>query len=348
MSPAPPLPHRAKLPPLCSSADPRSRTSIPGLRRDSNGDVVAWDVRTRRPRWRLPAHTPSSGALHVGIEPSSGHIMTQGRDGTLKCWGTAHGPHEPPRAPPRWTLNAGSYHYCKFTTSGGDASSPGAPALVAVAAEIQSGVDICEIKNSSIDDETSTLNAPPSRVATLIAAADATHADKTTTTSSESPPAATEDRLGTVMALAFIPNEDEDPSMLAAAYEEGTVCVWRIDSSTPMWRARVHGEAATCLAVDAVGKGFVSGGADGRCIRHRVIAADASDENSIKVSVIGTHGPFAPASVDAAGDVRALCGIAAVAIRDDRKIFAAGCWDGRVRVFEYGRGSAGRLVASLG
>ena len=274
--------------------------------------------------------------------------MTQGRDGTLKCWGTAHGPHEPPRAPPRWTLNAGSYHYCKFTTSGGDASSPGAPALVAVAAEIQSGVDICEIKNSSIDDETSTLNAPPSRVATLIAAADATHADKTTTTSSESPPAATEDRLGTVMALAFIPNEDEDPSMLAAAYEEGTVCVWRIDSSTPMWRARVHGEAATCLAVDAVGKGFVSGGADGRCIRHRVIAADASDENSIKVSVIGTHGPFAPASVDAAGDVRALCGIAAVAIRDDRKIFAAGCWDGRVRVFEYGRGSAGRLVASLG
>jgi hypothetical protein len=52
--------------------------------------------------------------------------------------------------------------------------------------------------------------------------------------------------------------------------------------------------------------------------------------------------------VDAAGDVRALCGIAAVAIRDDRKIFAAGCWDGRVRVFEYGRKSAGRLVASLG
>ena len=274
--------------------------------------------------------------------------MTQGRDGTLKCWGTAHGPHEPPRAPPRWTLNAGSYHYCKFTTSGGDASSPGAPALVAVAAEIQSGVDICEI-NASID-ETSTLNAPPSRVATLIAAADATHADKTTTSSSESPPAATEDRLGTVMALAFIPTEGPSTSsMLAAAYEEGTVCVWRIESSTPLWRARVHGEAATCLAVDAVGKGFVSGGADGRCVRHRIITSDASElDSSIKVSSIGTHGPFAPASVDAAGDVRALCGIAAVAIRDDRKIFAAGCWDGRVRVFEYGRKSAGRLVASLG
>ena len=135
--------------------------------------------------------------------------------------------------------------------------------------------------------------------------------------------------------------------MLAAAYEEGTVCVWRIDSSTPLWRARVHGEAATCLAVDAVGKGFVSGGADGRCIRHRVII-DASENSSIKVTTIGTHGPFAPASVDAAGDVRALRGIAAVAIRDDRKIFAAGCWDGRVRVFEYGRKSAGRLVASLG
>jgi WD40 repeat protein len=39
-------------------------------------------------------------------------------------------------------------------------------------------------------------------------------------------------------------------------------------------------------------------------------------------------------------------GISDVAIRADRKIFAAACWDGRVRVYEY-KGSKGRALASL-
>ena len=41
-------------------------------------------------------------------------------------------------------------------------------------------------------------------------------------------------------------------------------------------------------------------------------------------------------------------GVAAVAVRDDAKIFAAGYWDGRVRLFEYGARSSGRTLASFG
>ena len=69
---------------------------------DSNGDVVAWDLALRRPLWRLAAHPPSSGVLSVEAMPGGASwapgdtsergetfatlVLTQGRDGTLKCW----------------------------------------------------------------------------------------------------------------------------------------------------------------------------------------------------------------------------------------------------------------------
>ena len=134
----------------------------------------------------------------------------------------------------------------------------------------------------------------------------------------------------------------------------------------PTWRTRAHGDAATCLAADARGEGFVSGGADGACVRFRVAWGDAYGRNGqndddaaggygkkrvgVTVETLRTHGPFAPRNpnVANAGDVRALAGVAAVAVRDDLNIFAAGYWDGRVRLFEYGAKSSGRVLGSFG
>ena len=142
--------------------------------------------------------------------------------------------------------------------------------------------------------------------------------------------------------------------------------MWNWDDETndaepdePTWRSRVHRDAATCLAADATGDGFVSGGADGACVRFRVAWGDDDDDipggskarvQKPTVDTLRSHGPFAPRNpnVDAAGDVRALVGVAAVAVRDDAKIFAAGYWDGRVRLFEYGARSSGRTLASFG
>ena len=207
---------RARLPPNPSSTarpaalgrpDPRVASSLtrhpfnppipPPIShpRDGNGDVVAWDVRARRPLWRLPAHTPSSGALHAELAPgSSARVLTQGRDGTLKCWRTSGAgadgdPRAPPRAPPSWTLSSGSYHYCKFATRRGEAwdgSSGTVGSLVAVAGETQSALDVCEMPSLNDDDDDENTDADadadtsrmgtPRRLASLIAAADREHA----------------------------------------------------------------------------------------------------------------------------------------------------------------------------
>ena len=365
-------------------------------------------MRARRPLWRLPAHTPSSGALHAELAPgSSARVLTQGRDGTLKCWRTSGAgadgdPRAPPRAPPSWTLSSGSYHYCKFATRRGEAwdgSSGTVGSLVAVAGETQSAVDVCEMPSLNDDDDDENTDADadadtsrmgtPRRLASLIAAADREHASAaaretkdTTGGSLNSSSSESRDRLGVVMAVAFLPRtRGGDPSgasvAILAAHEEGTVCLWTLrggddegegsDDETrkrlreripraerndePTWRTRAHGDAATCLAADARGKGFVSGGADGACVRFRVAwGDDDGDRVGVTVETLRTHGPFAPRNpnVHAAGDVRALGGVAAVAVRDDLKIFAAGYWDGRVRLFEYGARSSGRKLASFG
>ena len=365
--------------------------------------MVAWDVRARRPLWRLPAHTPSSGALHAELAPgSSARVLTQGRDGTLKCWRTSGGgdggdPPTPPRAPPSWTLSSGSYHYCKFATreSAGD---DGTGALVAVAGETQSALDVCEMPSlndeddeddeDDDDEEDADADTPrmgaPRRLASLIAAADREHASASSRGSpveSPSNPSESRDRLGVVMAVAFLPptrgghnGRNGRRVAILAAHEEGTVCLWRLgnddafdepdgrddaEPDEPTWRSRVHRDAATCLAADATGDGFVSGGADGACVRFRVAWGDDDDDipggskarvQKPTVETLRSHGPFAPRNpnVDAAGDVRALVGVAAVAVRDDAKIFAAGYWDGRVRLFEYGARSSGRTLASFG
>ena len=316
-------------------------------------------------------------------------MLTQGRDGTLKCWRTSGGsdggdPPTPPRAPPSWTLSSGSYHYCKFATRESAGYDGTMGALVTVAGETQSALDVCEMPSLNDDDDDDDDDADadadtprmgaPRRLACLIAAADREHASAPSRVSPQNPSESeSRDRLGVVMAVAFLPTRGGRVALLAA-HEEGTVCLWHLgdrracDEPTneridePLWRTRAHGDAATCLAADERGDGFVSGGADGACVRFRVAWGDddvASGDGTlvgtqvgtrVTVETVRTHGPFAPRNpnVDAAGDVRALRGVAAVAVRDDCKIFAAGYWDGRVRLFEYGARSSGRKLASLG
>ena len=143
-------------------------------------------MRQRRPIWRLSAHTPSSGTLAIGTLPvasppspegcsgevggggggggggkaslsqtpdGAGWVLSQGRDGTLKCWQRAWGasgsdsmgreeqgghgvePSQlPPPRTPEWSVSSGAYHFCRFALSvplgsgGGVDSSGGGPA----------------------------------------------------------------------------------------------------------------------------------------------------------------------------------------------------------------------------
>jgi WD40 repeat protein len=255
---------------------------------DSNGDVVAWDLALRRPLWRLAAHPPSSGVLSVEAMPggaSSGpgdasergetsttRVLTQGRDGTLKCWRASGA--DAPSPDPAWSVTSGSFHFCRFATWCRDAAEGTLRALAVVGAET-SAVDVLAVREGDAPDE------PPSCARTFRVRTSDDAGGET-------------GKLGTVMACAFVTpcealrNNSAPLFFLVVGYEEGTVALWdasdlendeeeeeeegakKKESKEPLWRERVHGDAVTSVAADATRGGFVSAAADGGVLRFAI------------------------------------------------------------------------------
>ena len=363
---------------------------------DSNGDVVAWDLALRRPLWRLAAHPPSSGVLSVEAMPggaswapgdtsergetSATRVLTQGRDGTLKCWRASGA--DAPSPDPAWSVTSGSFHFCRFA-SARDVSTTNLRALAVVGAET-SAVDVLAVLADAPD-------APPAHARTFRVPTECSYEKKR----SETP----EGKLGTVMACAFLfapfasgeatdetsPRSNSGALLLVVGYEEGTVALWDCErvgdgtaappplseaedecdaktfrerfearvSGAPLWRERAHGDAVTSIAADTRRGGFVSASADGgvlrfsvRAVRETIREDESSGEpNETKTKTrVSTRVRRAQAHGGAPEDAfatgAATRGVACVAVRDDGAVFAAGGWDGRTRVYEM-RGDRG-------
>ena len=290
---------------------------------DSNGDVVAWDLALRRPLWRLAAHPPSSGVLSVEATPgvdspgtgdtpergeaSATRVLTQGRDGTLKCWRVSGA--EGPSPDPMWSVTSGSFHFCRFASA--RAAAGGSLRALAVVGAETSAVDVLAVLADAPDE-------PPARVRTFrVPARDAADAADDADDADETLRGAPREKLGTVMACAFVfapvretkrrgarttacestgfdaPRGAPVLPVLVVGYEEGTVALWdardcvgaaasreedavtetakteRVFSS-PLWRERVHGDSVTSVAADARRGGFVSASADGGVLRFAI------------------------------------------------------------------------------
>ena len=161
------------------------------------------------------------------------------------------------------------------------------------------------------------------------------------------------ERTGMATCCAFVAGAEA----LFAGYEDGSVILWRFDDNgaeaKEVWRRRTHREAVLCVAVDKMGEGAVTGGADGATTRYAVDVERLKrinvgtmregEEFDDIVRIVRTHAPYASV-------VSASCkqpGVGAVAIRGDGKIVACGCWDGKIRVYEYKAKSKGRILAVL-
>ena len=263
--------------------------------------------------------------------------------------------------------------------------SVGGDPLLAVAGSTTSSVDVYALRNPRVSDVPQGDACPtPPRICTLVAPADAAAASSLAG-DVDGAPLAGGGKLGTVMALCFVPpSAPEERPLLLAGYEEGSVVLWdpspnpssaSVEASeaavpaVPLWRSREHGEATLCLAADVTGKGALSGGADGRVVQYAIARrrqTDRSDDDTdaaaaaaegvttqqVTVIRVRTHGPYVPTIPVHGGDGGGVgrqarqAGVSDVAIRVDRKICAAACWDGRVRVYEY-KGKKGRVLASL-
>jgi len=211
------------------------------------------------------------------------------------------------------------------------------PSFAAAAAAETSGVDVLCLPSASGGE-----CGGPTLVTKLVMRGGAAAAEDGTST------VAHEKGAGAVMALSFVPrrggddSDDARPPLLLAAYEEGTVALWdpnrraaaneENEDESPLWRDRVHEDAATCVAADADGAGFVTGGADGRVCAFSLAfdAAATTTTPTATVTMRHAHGPYTPSAnvADRArwGGRAAGAGVSDVAIRGDGKLVAAACW----------------------
>ena len=299
---------------------------------DADGVVVAWDVRTRRMVGApTRAHGASSGVLSMrGVARG---VATQGRDGSVKFWalpGDGDGGDGEAVAAAlgaedvdaRSSAGA-SRSFCRLASDGGEyVACAGAADGSIVVMRASDGKIVCVAPAVGGGDGDENEDAD---------AADA--------------------KVGMATCVAFVPSRKTTP-MVFAGYEDGSVILWAldiIDGGNPastglarvMWRARAHAETVLCASADASGTGAMSGGADGAAVRYAFDVDD--DTHSVAVHIVRTHAPYA----NVVSSAMKQPGVSAVAIRADDKIVACGCWDGKVRVFEYKAKSKGRLLAVL-
>jgi len=286
---------------------------------DADGIVIAWDVSTRRVIRKTRAHGAAAGVLtmvNVGKgddeddedDDTVGRLrLTQGRDGTMKLWRRGCGRQS--------------------VTDSADVEVPDAAVRTGVHSFCRSASDgFGRIAYAGTAAGTIVIAKARTREVVCVAPAVGTEDDER------------DPKVGMVMCVRFVGR-----THALAGYEDGTVILWALDAVTRVasvaWRCRAHEETALCVDVDADARGAVTGGADGVIVRY-----DINVETSpVEVSIVRKHGPYA--SVVSASSKQP--GVNALAIRSDGKIVACGCWDGKIRVFEYKLKSKGRLLAVL-
>eukprot|EP00216_Chloropicon_sp_CCMP2111_P005299 CAMPEP_0198236900 /NCGR_PEP_ID=MMETSP1446-20131203/2799_1 /TAXON_ID=1461542 ORGANISM="Unidentified sp, Strain CCMP2111" /NCGR_SAMPLE_ID=MMETSP1446 /ASSEMBLY_ACC=CAM_ASM_001112 /LENGTH=337 /DNA_ID=CAMNT_0043918877 /DNA_START=135 /DNA_END=1148 /DNA_ORIENTATION=+ len=204
---------------------------------DSNGKVKVWDLTIRRPKEERDVNTPEVGLLSLHF-CGPNHVVSQGRDGMVKCWdlerfATAS------NTQPVSTFSTGCYNFCRL------ACMPHSSKSI--------------IPNADGPPETSTVALPGSDTS-IIELWDLKTCVKVSQIDS-----AKCGKFGMCMALK-LSRGLESPGFcnVWAGYESGEIACWDLrKSAEPLVNENFNSEPIMTMDVDDVkGDSGVCGGAD--------------------------------------------------------------------------------------
>lgn len=304
----------------------------------ADGELRAWDTASHRTASSVWAHAGSAGVYSVAAGAGLGNkIISQGRDGTCKCWVIEEAGLS---RKPLLTIKTSTYHFCKMslvkssfthaTESGSSSSASDVEPQIVPTENAE-----CHGVNPTIGpqehDQCTTSNghnmlAIAGQESSQVELWDITSARKIVTLPQTCSANATDHptkKKGLCMAVqAFIPHESAGYVNILSSYEDGSTLWWDVRKpGLPLSSVKYHSESALSIAIDGFCNGGISGGADDKVV---MFTLDHPKGTFILRKEIELERP----------------GIAGTAIRPDNKIAATAGWDHRIRVYNYNKGNA--------
>jgi len=117
---------------------------------------------------------------------------------------------------------------------------------------------------------------------------------------------------------------------LLAGWEDGSLELFDLRAGRSRARAKIHSEPLLCMDVDVCAKFALTGAADRRlCLTPLDLASTSSETTDARCL-----GEPETATLPVTNEASGSGGIAALCLRPDRRIFASGGWDKRIRIWQ--------------
>ncbi|XP_024005423.1 protein DECREASED SIZE EXCLUSION LIMIT 1 isoform X2 [Eutrema salsugineum] len=300
----------------------------------ADGELRIWDTIQHRAVSSAWAHSRANGVLAVAASPRLGEnkIISQGRDGTVKCWDIEDGGLS---RDPLLVLNTSAYHFCKFSLVKKPKTSFEEAQGRSKNCDEQAYGDTRNVQCTD-DSEGSVGDSAALQGTTYVAVAgeqpneveiwDFNSGDKVIqlpqASPDESPSASTRERGMCMAVQLYCPPESQGFLNVLAGYEDGSMLLWDTrNAKIPLTSVRFHSEPVLSLCVASSCDGGISGGADDKIVMYNLNHSTGSC--TLRKEII----------LDRPG-------VSGTSIRPDGKVAATAGWDHRVRVYNYRKGNA--------
>ncbi|PPD75840.1 hypothetical protein GOBAR_DD27227 [Gossypium barbadense] len=310
----------------------------------SDGELRIWDTIQHRTVSSSWAHSAAHGIIAVACSSllETNKIISQGRDGTVKCWDIEEGGLS---RTPSLTIRTNSYHFCKLSlvkkpvanTKQGDGTID-----IELSNDSRGEIAKNQEEGSNSFEATSSTTAYSGTILLVFFVKDHLQGGLIEETSVEglkyvamageqsSEVKGLYGYLKTTL-LVLLSREEcawqfnhfcyPEQRAFLMSWQDGSILWWDIRyPGVPLTSVKFHSEPVLSLCIDGSCNGGISGAADDKIVLYNL---DYPTGSCVVKKEISLERP----------------GISSTAIRPDSKIAATAGWDHRVRIYNYRKGN---------